>query len=128
MVVNPDGSVQFEGDMGKLMRGAGAAADQGGLAVQNRAARLAKYGPEQVAKMETAGSRFGGAAAGAPTGGAAAPSVATAQNPAPVATSTAASGTTFGQRALRSLRLGGRLLGAAGVASVGADTAMTVGN
>lgn len=128
MVVNPDGSVQFEGDVGKLMRGAGAAADQGGLMAQNRAARLAKYGTEQVAKMETAGARFGGAASAASTGGAAAPSVATATNPAPVATSTAASGTTFGQRALRSLRLGGRLLGAAGVASVGADTAMTVGN
>lgn len=128
MVVNPDGSVQFEGDVGKLMRGAGAATDQTALALQNRAARLAKYGPEQVAKMETAGSRFGGAAAGAPSPAPAAPSVATATNPAPVATSTAASGTTFGQRALRSLRLGGRLLGAAGVASVGADTAMTVAN
>lgn len=130
MVVNPDGSVQFEGDVGKLMRGAGAAADQGGLAAQNRAARLAKYGSEQVAKMETAGTRFGGAAAGSPTPAPApaAPSVATATNPAPVATSTAASGTTFGQRALRSLRLGGRLLGAAGIASVGAGTAMTVAN
>lgn len=115
MVINPDGTVQFEGDTQKLFRGAGAATDQSVLAAQNRAARIAKYGPEQVGKMEAAGARFGGGASAAQVRTPAAPSIATATNPAPIATSAAESGTTFGQRALRALRFGGKALGAAGI-------------
>jgi hypothetical protein len=122
MIINPDGTIQFERvEIPGQQRGAAAASKGADLAAQNRAARLAKYGPEMVGKMETAGARFGGAASASP-----APSVATATNPAPVATSTAASAPTFGQRAMRILRGGGRLLGAAGVGAVGADVATTV--
>lgn len=118
MVVNPDGTVQFEGDVGKLMRGGA----QGGtdLATANRAARVTKYGADTVGKMEAAGSTFGGARAAAPS----APSVATATNPAPIATSTAASQLNFGQKALRALRFGGKALGAAGIGITAGTAAM----
>jgi hypothetical protein len=114
MVINPDGTVQFEGDVSKLApRGGVSAASD--LAAQNRAGRVGKYGAEGVAKMETAGARFGG-----PTTPAAAPSVGTPTNPAPVATAAAATTPGFGARALRALRLGGRALGiGAGVAQAG---------
>jgi hypothetical protein len=125
MVINPDGSIQFERiEVPGQQRGAAAASKSADLAAQNRAARLAKYGPDMVTKMETAGARFGGT--GAPAAATPAPSVATATNPAPVATSAAASGLNIGQRIMRVLQGGGRLLGAAGVGAVGGSTALTV--
>lgn len=115
MVINPDGTVQFEGGATPYQAGARAAAP-GDLATANRAARVAKYGADTVTKMETAGSNFGGAPA-------AAPSVPTATNPAPVATAAAERGLSFGQKALRLLRTGGRVLGAAGIGVTGAMSA-----
>ena len=118
MVINPDGSIQFEGDVKKLFNSQGGAAGATNLAATNEAARLAKFGPEQVARMKAAGATFGGTTAPA------APSVATATNPAPVATAQAATRLTFGQRALRALQTGGRLLGAAGIGATGATSAL----
>jgi hypothetical protein len=120
MVVNPDGTVQFEGDVTKLMRGANAAAPGADLAAANRAARVAKYGADAVTGMEAAGSRFGGASGAATTPAISTP---TATNPAPVATAAAESGLTFGQRALRALRVGGRALGAVGIGLTAAQSA-----
>lgn len=112
MVINPDGTIQFEPTNTSGMRGGASAASAADLPARNEAARLAKYGPEQVARMKAAGATFGGATA--------APSVATAVNPAPVATATAASSLSFGQRALRALRTGARGLGlGAGVVQAG---------
>lgn len=118
MVINPDGTVQFEGDISKLgQRGAGAAAPGADLAASNRAVRVAKYGSDAVTQMEAAGSRFGGAS------GTTAPSLPTSTNPAPVATAAAERGLSFGQKALRALRVGGRALGAAGIGLTAAESA-----
>lgn len=103
MVVNPDGSVNFEGAASPYQTGGARAVAPGAdLAAANRAARVTKYGSDMVGKMEAAGSTFGGPAA---------PSVSTATNVAPGATSAAASTPNFGQRALKLLRSGGGKMG-----------------
>lgn len=97
MVINPDGTVQFEGDTSKLMpqRGVAAAApDESVLraAARNSGNPYVPSGPSNYVAPQPAPIM------GAPS------TVATPDNPAPQATAAAASKLSFGQRLLQTMR------------------------